>query len=92
MRYIFLCANVSGIMVKKNHNIEGYPTKQAAGKVGVSAGRIRQLVTGDDPIDHEYVLGRLIITPKGIKQAKARNTKIGRKPKAPATNGDSDAR
>lgn len=90
MRYIFLCANVCGIMVKTNHNIEGFPTAKAAVEVGVSAGRIRQLVTGDDPIDHEYVLGRLVITPKGIRQAKARNTKIGRKPKAPTTNGSAN--
>lgn len=55
--------------------------------VGVTPSRIRQLASGDDPIDHEKLLGRLIITPDGIKQAKARNKKIGRKAKTSNGNG-----
>jgi len=74
-------------MVKQNHNIGGYTTEQAANIVGVTPSRIRQLATGDDAIDHEKVLGRLIITETGIKQAKSRNKKIGRIRKTLNGNG-----
>lgn len=68
-------------MAKLDNNIGGYTTKEAADKVGVTETRIRQLTQGENAIDHKKVLGRLIILPSGIKQAQARNTKIGRKVK-----------
>ena len=70
--------------------INGFTTKEAAAEVGVSESRIRQLTGGPDPIDHEYVLGRIVITQQGIVEAKARNKKLGRPHKAipkEASNG-----
>ncbi len=45
--------------------------------VGVSESRIRQLAV-DHLIESEKVLGRIIVSDKGIKQAKARNKQSGR--------------
>lgn len=72
-------------MGKLDHNIGGYTTKQAADIVGVSEARIRQLTLGDDGIGHKKMLGRLIITPDGITQARSRNKVLGRKRKAAAS-------
>lgn len=60
-----------------NHKIGGYTTKEAADMVGVSESRIRQLAV-DHLIESEKVLGRIIVSDKGIKQAKARNKQSGR--------------
>ncbi len=69
-------------MEDANHNIEGFTTKQAAGMVGVSEARIRQLALSG-AIESSIILGRRIISAEGVKQAKARNTKIGRIGKQP---------
>jgi hypothetical protein len=66
-------------MSTKKHNIGGYTAKEAADIVGVSVGRIQQLARAGT-IDHEYLLGRLIISSKGIEQAKKRRTTVGRPP------------
>jgi len=73
-------------MSKHKHNIDGYTAQDAADMVGVSVGRIHQLVDPKqtaEPIDHKKFGRLLVITPKGIEQARNRNTKVGR----PVTNG-----
>lgn len=53
-----------------------YTTKEASEILGISPSRIRQLVLADE-IDHEYFGRWLVITEKGIKEAKKRKTKPG---------------
>lgn len=48
-----------------------YTTKEAAELVGVSDSRIRQMVLAGE-IDHHYFGRALVITQKGINQAKSR--------------------
>lgn len=54
-----------------------YTVKEAAELVGVSGSRIRQLALAGQ-IEHQYFGKMVMITRKGIKQAKGRNTKLGR--------------
>lgn len=54
-----------------------YTVKEAAEVVGVSGSRIRQLALAGQ-IEHQYFGKMVMITKKGITQAKARNTKLGR--------------
>jgi predicted transcriptional regulator of viral defense system len=67
-------------MANEKHNIQGHTTKEAADIVGVTPTRIRQLVS-QNKVDHFYVADRLMITERGIEQAKARRTTVGRPPK-----------
>jgi excisionase family DNA binding protein len=53
-----------------------YTVNEAAFIVGVSESRIRQLVLSGE-INHRYFGRAIVITEKGIKQARARNTKPG---------------
>ena len=53
-----------------------YTSQEAANALGVSVSRIRQLALAGE-IDHEYFGRSLVITPLGIKQAKARKTTPG---------------
>ena len=53
-----------------------YTVSDAAEEVGVSDSRIRQLALAGE-IDHHYFGRALVITEKGIAQAKARKTKPG---------------
>ena len=48
-----------------------FTTKQAAKVLGLSDSRIRQMVIAGE-IDHRYFGRMLVITEKGIKQAKNR--------------------
>jgi excisionase family DNA binding protein len=54
----------------------GYTTKQASEILGVSQSRIRQLVLANE-IDHLYFGRVLVITEKGLKEARKRKTKPG---------------
>lgn len=56
-----------------------YTSQEAAEAVGVSDSRIRQLALANE-IDHYYFGRALVITAKGLKQAKARKKKPGPKP------------
>jgi excisionase family DNA binding protein len=51
-------------------NIE-FTTKEAAQELGISASRIRQMVLAGE-IDHRYFGRVLVITEKGINQARNR--------------------
>ena len=53
-----------------------YTVHEAAEKLGLSDSRIRQMVLADE-IDHRYFGRVIVISEKGIEQAKARNTKPG---------------
>ena len=57
-------------------NNKGYTTKEAGKILGISQSRIRQLVLADE-IDYDYFGRSLVITEKGLKEAKKRNTKPG---------------
>lgn len=48
-----------------------FTTKEAARELGISASRIRQMVLADE-IDHRYFGRVLVITEKGIEQARNR--------------------
>jgi excisionase family DNA binding protein len=53
-----------------------FTAKEAAEIIGVSYSRIRQMAAAGE-IDHHRFGNLLVITPKGIEQAKARKTKPG---------------
>ena len=53
-----------------------FTVKEAAKEVGVSDSRIRQLVMANE-IEHTYFGNMLVITEKGVEQAKSRKTKPG---------------
>lgn len=55
---------------------KGYTTKQAGELLGVSQSRIRQMVMARE-IDFEYFGRSLVITEKGIEEARKRKTKPG---------------
>jgi excisionase family DNA binding protein len=58
---------------------KGYTSREAAAEVGVSDSRIRQLALAGE-IEHYYFGRSLVITARGIQQAKARKKKPGPKP------------
>ena len=53
-----------------------YTAKEAAEIIGVSYSRIRQMAAADE-IDYQRFGNLLVITEKGIAQAKSRKTKPG---------------
>lgn len=55
---------------------EEYTVTEAAEKIGVSGSRIRQLALAGD-IDHYYFGRTLVITEKGIRDARRRKKKPG---------------
>lgn len=55
---------------------KGYTTEQASQILGISQSRIRQLVLSNE-IDHEYFGRSLVITEKGLLEARTRKTKPG---------------
>jgi hypothetical protein len=55
---------------------KAFTSQEAAAEVGVSDSRIRQLALAG-VIDHYYFGRSLVITPLGIKQAKARKRTPG---------------
>jgi hypothetical protein len=54
-----------------------YTVKEAALAVGVSDSRIRQLALAGE-IEHSYFGKMIVITERGVQQARARNKKLGR--------------
>jgi excisionase family DNA binding protein len=53
-----------------------FTVEEAAEEVGVSGSRIRQMVLANE-IDHRYFGRAIVISEKGIKQAKGRNKRPG---------------
>ena len=54
-----------------------FTAKEAAKEIGVSDSRIRQLALAQE-IEHRYFGKMLVITERGIEQAKERNSQRGR--------------
>ena len=69
---------------------ELYTTNEAAGLLGVTPARVRQLVANGE-IEAERLGRDNFITPDAIEAAKQRKTKPGPTPKAEAVDGPSRA-